>query len=123
MQPFPPPHFPCPLSLFLASLVTFSGCLANPLLMLTSPPSPHEALLWPLCIHDPAGDPSLKNQHRENIKKGTLCLLEGYVLVSLSLQLCPSLCDPMGCSLPGSSVHGIVQARIGIATPSSRASS
>ena len=24
----------------------------------------------------------------------------------------PTLCDPMGCSLPGSSVHGILQARI-----------
>ena len=28
------------------------------------------------------------------------------------LQLCPSLRDAMGCSLPGSSVHGIFQARI-----------
>ena len=26
-------------------------------------------------------------------------------------QLCPTLCDPMDCSLPGSSVHGIFQAR------------
>ena len=25
---------------------------------------------------------------------------------------CPTLCDPMGCSSPGSSVHGILQARI-----------
>ena len=23
-----------------------------------------------------------------------------------SLRLCPTLCDPMDCSLPGSSVHG-----------------
>ena len=29
-----------------------------------------------------------------------------------SLQLCLTLCDPMDCSLPGSSVHGILQARI-----------
>ena len=28
------------------------------------------------------------------------------------LQLCPALCDPIDCSLPGSSVHGILQARI-----------
>ena len=28
------------------------------------------------------------------------------------LQLCPTLRDPMGCSLPGSSVHGIFQARV-----------
>ena len=27
-------------------------------------------------------------------------------------QLCLTLCDPMYCSLPGSSVHGIFQARI-----------
>ena len=29
-----------------------------------------------------------------------------------SLQLCLILCDPMDCSLPGSLVHGISQARI-----------
>ena len=29
-----------------------------------------------------------------------------------SLQLCLTLFDPMDCSLPGSSVHGIIQARI-----------
>ena len=27
-------------------------------------------------------------------------------------QLCPTLCDPMGCSLPCSSIHGIFQARV-----------
>ena len=27
-------------------------------------------------------------------------------------QSCPTLCDPVDCSLPGSSVHGILQARI-----------
>ena len=32
-----------------------------------------------------------------------------YVLVS---QSCPAVCDPLGCSLPGSSVHRILQARI-----------
>ena len=29
-----------------------------------------------------------------------------------SLKSCPTLCDPMDCSLPGSSVHGIFQARV-----------
>ena len=29
-----------------------------------------------------------------------------------SLQSCPALCDPMDCSLPGSSVHEIFQARL-----------
>ena len=28
------------------------------------------------------------------------------------IQLCPTLCDPMNCSPPGSSVHGRFQARI-----------
>ena len=29
-----------------------------------------------------------------------------------SLQSCPTLCDPIDCSLPGSSIQGILQARI-----------
>ena len=42
-----------------------------------------------------------------------------------SLQLCPTLCDPVDCTLPGSSVHGILQARTveWVAMPSSRGSS
>ena len=27
-------------------------------------------------------------------------------------QSCPTLCDPMDCSLPGSSVHGVFQTRV-----------
>ena len=27
-------------------------------------------------------------------------------------QSCPTLCDPMDCGLPGSSLHGILQARV-----------
>ena len=43
----------------------------------------------------------------------------------MSLQSCLSLCDPMDYSPPGSSVHGILQARIleWVAISSSRASS
>ena len=42
-----------------------------------------------------------------------------------SLQSCQTLCQPMDCSLPGSSVIGILQARIleWVAIPSSRGSS
>ena len=32
--------------------------------------------------------------------------------VSEVAQSCPTLCDPMDCSLPGFSVHGIFQARV-----------
>ena len=38
------------------------------------------------------------------INSPRVCVLVG--------QWCPTLCDPMNCSLPGSSVHGILQARI-----------
>ena len=31
----------------------------------------------------------------------------------LAAQPCPTLCDLMDCSLPGSSVHGILQAILG----------
>ena len=34
------------------------------------------------------------------------------MLCVLVAQLCPTLCDPVDCSLPDSSVHGLVQARI-----------
>ena len=39
-----------------------------------------------------------------------------------SLQVCLTVCNSIGCSLPGASVHGISQARIleWIAVPSSR---
>ena len=42
-----------------------------------------------------------------------------------SLQSYPTLCDPRDCSPPGSSLHGILQARIleWVAMPSSRGSS
>ena len=38
-----------------------------------------------------------------------------YILLSSIcsvIQSCPTLCDPIDCSLPGSSVHGILQARV-----------
>ena len=44
------------------------------------------------------------------------------IMRAKSLQSCPTLCDPIDCSLPGSSVHGILQARIleQVAMPASR---
>ena len=35
-----------------------------------------------------------------------------YRLLSEVAQSCPTLCDPMDCSLPCSSIHGIFQARV-----------
>ena len=57
--------------------------------------TPRSGGRWPLSTH----------------RMGVLCFLRS----------CLTLCDPMDCSPPGSSVHGILQARIleGVATPSS----
>ena len=42
----------------------------------------------------------------------TASLFPNDCVVVLVTQLCPALCDPMNCSPPDSSVHGILQARI-----------
>ena len=68
-----------------------------------------------LCWAPPPGTPALACGHRRGEVKG-----EGLVT-----QVCLTLCDPMDYSPPGSSVHGILQARIleWVAMPSSRGSS
>ena len=65
--------------------------------------------------------------------KATMPHLNTYILICVcvcvhvrkSLQSCPTLCDPMDHSQPGSSVHGIFQGRIleWVAMPSSKRSS
>ena len=57
-----------------------------------------------------------------NLRHLSFLLCPIFVLVT---QLYPVLCDPMGCSPPGSSVHGILQARMleRVAIPFSRESS
>ena len=61
------------------------------------------------------------------LQKHLFIILETAVFSVLCLvtQWCPTLCDPMDCSPPGSSVHGILQARIleWVAMSSSRGSS
>ena len=47
--------------------------------------------------------------HSTSVKNVMGILIEVKVLVA---QSCMTLCDPMDCSLPGSSVYGISQARI-----------
>ena len=50
---------------------------------------------------------------------GWICRCVCVCVCVQSLQLCLTLCDPMDCSPPGSSVHGILQARIlGLPFPS-----
>ena len=59
-------------------------------------------------LPDPGIEPAFLKSH---------ALVGGFFTTSttreaLSLQLCPTLCSPMDCSPPGSSLHGISQARI-----------
>ena len=47
-----------------------------------------------------------KTRYNEALRSLCACMC------AKSLQSCPTLCDPMDCILPGSSVHVILQARI-----------
>ena len=80
---------------------------------LTRGPDPHPSLS-PQFIH--IQEPHLANPIAQAL---SACLH------AKSLQSYPTLCDPMDCSPPGSSVHGILQARTlqWVAIPSSRGSS
>ena len=42
------------------------------------------------------------------------------IVKELVAQLCPTVCNPMDCSPPGSSVHGILQAPEWVAIPYSK---
>ena len=74
------------------------------------------------------GQTSVHCFHIRNIANGyTLRLLLFFKLLSVALvqPLCLTFLDPVDCSPPGSSVHGILQARIlqWVASSSSRGSS
>ena len=75
--------------------------------------------------------PETRNRERESVSQGKgspltrfTCEQDACMHAKL-LQLCLTLCDPMDCSLLGSSVHGNLQARIleRVAMPFSRGSS
>ena len=69
----------------------------------------------PLCFREP---PSLHHLLPVSLSQGSECW-------ALAAESCPSLCDPVDRSPPGSSVRGILQARLRewVALPSSRGSS
>ena len=55
---------------------------------------------------------SLQQAHNLRVlHKKTLVRIHRCVCAKL-LQSCPTLCDPVDCNPPGSSVHGILQARV-----------
>ena len=70
--------------------------------------APHSSTLaWQIpWMEEPGGLQSMGSQRQQCI---------GFnvgAAAAKSLQSCPTLCDPMDCSPPGSSIHGICQARV-----------
>ena len=53
-----------------------------------------------------------KDLHDPDNHDDVITNLEPDILESEVAQSCPTLCDPKDCSLPDSSIHGILQARI-----------
>ena len=65
--------------------------------------------LW---VIKPAPDPEAKLSSSEIMNPTSITVsYNNYVMIWWSSSLHPTLCDPMDCSLPGSSAHGISQAR------------
>ena len=105
----PPPMVIClPLALSLPSLPGPPDPLSLPHVSNPGSPLTHS-------LSEPG--PSLHSCHPLG---APLCF--DLLRVCLVAQSCPTLCDPVDCSPPGSSVHGILQARIleWVAMPSSR---
>ena len=72
-------------------------------------------------MHGTNDDSVLQSKVMFNNKQTMLCIRSSCVHAKL-LQLCPTLCNPIDRCPPGSSIHGILQARIldWVAMPSSR---
>ena len=81
-----------------------------------------ECIKWLFCLSLFSQFPTT-HYYSEQVKfpKTTMCLC----LCAKSLQSCLTVCDPIDCSPPDSSLHGILQARIlkWVAIPFSRRSS
>ena len=74
------------------------------------PGSHHLPALSPTLTSFPFFPPSRHTHTVPTSLRPDLCLFSS--VHAKSRQSCPALCHPMDCSLPGSSVHGILQTRI-----------
>ena len=99
----------------------FPGCVYSLVILVQKNQSHH--LLHTLCqTENPIGDSARITQYYYNQLRIPLLLHKEQYMCAKSLQLCLTLCNSMDCSLLGSSVHGILLARIPewVTTPSSR---
>ena len=62
--------------------------------------------------HHAMAESSVQLAGPEQLLRQWRALLAAAAAGAKLLQLCPTICYPVDCSLPGSSVHGILQARI-----------
>ena len=85
--------------------------------------TPSSNLAWRIAwTEQPGGLQSTQLQKKKKKKQLSTCtdnwktqvrkIISGIESESDVTQSCPTLSDPMDCSLPGSSVHGIFQARV-----------
>ena len=78
----------------------------NHMIISTDAEKAFDKIQHPLMIKKKKNPPESRN--RRNIPQHN----KSYTWQSEVSQSCPTLCDPVDCSPPGSSVHGILQARI-----------
>ena len=95
----------CPY-LPVASILTCNAAATKSLQSCPTLCNPHRQ--QPTRLHPPWDSPG------KNTGVGCHFLLQCMKVISESevAQLCPTLSDPMDCRLPGSSIHGIFQARV-----------
>ena len=86
-----------------------SRILLKPMSIESVMPSNHLILCRPLLLL-PLIFPSIRVFSNEPVLR--IRWLKYWIIESEVAQSCLTLCDPMDCSLPGSSVHGIFQARV-----------
>ena len=90
-------------------------CILLPAKMLTQTTKPQE--ISGLCVfligtHARYNILSYGEMWKNILKKEKKSWFGNRKVKSEVAQLCPTLCDPVDCSPPGSSIHGILQARI-----------
>ena len=75
--------------------------------------APFIVLAWSRGRHmDLVLETELGNRHMDSVLSPSPCKVSESESESEVTQSCPTLCDPMACSLPSFLVHGVFQARI-----------
>ena len=72
----------------------------------------HSWIITNQCLRFIRGDLTYQRSFGRLLQKVTTELVCRSLFTCLVAQLCPTLCNPLDCSPPGSSFHGISQARI-----------